>query len=263
MCPSPARTPCLCASASGDERRYIQRVQFALRERQYPRQPLPQTKYDLFEREFRAEATDTLSFAMSVHSDLQAVKYDIERGEHSLRNFFSLLDFRRAKKKGAEGEKAALALEADFQRLLASELNHHARGRYSVTVEPHTAESKRRDVLCSRGDWRASIELTMSERWTLQDYVEALEHQLVGQYMRHRNATTGFLVIVLQTKGRTWKTSEQRRTLSFNEVVSFPEKQMPAGAFYAVAAAVGVMAKPRSAARRRSAAMERWRCCSS
>ena len=48
----------------------------------------------------------------------------------------------------------------------------------------------------------------MSMRWTMDKYVEALEKQLVGQYMRHRKATTGFLVIVLQEKGRTWNDSD-------------------------------------------------------
>jgi hypothetical protein len=200
-------------------RMYIRRLQFELRERQLTRKPLPQTKYDQFEKDFRAEVTDSLSFAMSVHSDLQAMKYDIERGEHSLRSFFSEIDFARVLKPGDQGAKAGIALEANFQRLLASELNHHARGRYSVSVESETAESKRRDVLCSRNDWRASIELKMSERWTVEDYIEALEYQLVGQYMRHRSATTGFLVLVLQTKGRRWTTPSTGSKIGFGEVL--------------------------------------------
>jgi hypothetical protein len=199
---------------------YLRRVQFELRERQLARKPLPQTKYDQFETDFRAEVTDSLSFAMSVHSDLLVLKYDIERGEHSLRNFFSEVDFKRIAKKNAEGDKAGIALESNFQSLLASELNHHARGHYSVSVESHTAESKRRDVLCSHNDWRASIELKMSERWTLVDYIVALERQLVGQYMRHDNATTGFLVVVLQTKDRLWTNAETGMKIGFDEVLA-------------------------------------------
>jgi hypothetical protein len=208
------------AQTSGPKEMYIRKVQFELRERQFARQPFPQAKYDQFEKDFRADATDSLSFAMAIHSDLQAVKYDIERGEHSLRSFFSKLDFKHVHKKGQEGEKAGLALEIDFQRLLASELNHHACERYSVSVESHTAESKRRDVLCSRNDWRASIELKMSVRWTLDDYVEALERQLVGQYMRHNMAMTGFLVLVLQTKDRQWKNPATGKMVGFDEVLT-------------------------------------------
>lgn len=199
---------------------YIKRMKFELRERQFTREPLAQVKYAKFEEDFRRDVTGTTSFAMAVHADLRAVQYDIERGEHSLRSFFSEVDFRRVNKKGAEGEKAALALEAHFQRLLASELNHHARARYSVTVESQTAEAKRRDILCSKDEWRASIELKMSARWDLTDYLVALEDQLVGQYMRHNKATTGFLVVVLQAKGRQWTDPKTRKKLNFQQVLA-------------------------------------------
>lgn len=199
---------------------YIKKTQFDLRERQLTREPLAQVNYPKFEENFRGDVTGTTSFAMAVHADLRAVQYDVERGEHSLRSFFSEVDFTRVNKKGEEGEKAGLALEAHFQKLLASELNHHARARYSVTVESHTAEAKRRDILCSKDEWRASIELKMSERWTVVDYLVALESQLVGQYMRHRKATTGFLVLVLQTKGREWSDPASKKKLNFQQVLA-------------------------------------------
>lgn len=199
---------------------YIRRTQFELRERQFTRDPLPQVMYGKFEDDFRGDVSGTTSFAMAVEADLRAVKYDIERGEHSLRSFFSEVDFNRSLRKGAVGKKAGLALETHFQRLLASELNHHARARYSVTVESHTAEAKRRDILCSKNDWRASIELKMSARWNLNDYLTALEKQLVGQYMRNRKATTGFLVVVLQTKEREWTDPTTKIKLNFEEVLA-------------------------------------------
>lgn len=209
------------AMAAGDFTvEYIKKMQFELRERQFTREPLPQVKYAKFEEDFRGDVTGTTSFAMAVHADLRAVKYDIERGEHSLRSFFSEVEFARVNKKGSEGKKAGLALEAHFQRLLASELNHHAGARYSVTVEPHTAEAKRRDILCSKAAWRASIELKMSARWDITDYLVALEDQLVGQYMRHNKATTGFLVVVLQTKGRQWIDPKTREKLDFQQVLA-------------------------------------------
>lgn len=199
---------------------YIRRTQFELRERQFTRAPLPQIKYGRFEEDFRGDVTSTTSFAMAVHADLRAVQYDVEHGEHSLRSFFNEVDFKRINKSGEVGEKAGLALEVHFQRLLASELAHHARARYSVTLESETAEAKRRDVLCSKDDWRASIELKMSERWTLDDYLIALEKQFVEQYMRHNKATTGFLVLVLQTKGRVWIDPSSKERLNFQQVLA-------------------------------------------
>jgi hypothetical protein len=135
-------------SATGPREIYLRGVQFEMREAQFSRPALAQQRYNDFERDFTADVTDTMSFAMRVHSDLLAVKYDIERGEYSLRRFFTEVALTKHPKTKAEGEKEGLALEVDFQSLLASELHHHSKGRYSVTVEPHTAESKRRDVLC-------------------------------------------------------------------------------------------------------------------
>ena len=66
----------------------------------------------------------------------------------------------------------------------------------------------------------ASIELKMSMRWTLERYEEALEKQLVGQYMRHRKATTGFLIIVLQEEGRTWNDPKTGRKVDFKGLLA-------------------------------------------
>jgi hypothetical protein len=218
-------------SATGPREMYLRGVQFEMREAQFSRLPLAQQKYNDFERDFTADVTDTTSFSMAVHNDLLAVKYDIERGEYSLRRFFTEVALKRRPKNKAEGEKVGIALEADFQCLLASELHHHSNGRYSVAVEPHTAESKRRDVLCSKGDMFASIELKMSMRWTLDKYVEALEKQLVGQYMRHWKATTGFLVIVLQETGRTWNGPKTGEKVDFKGLLAMlSEKALQLGA---------------------------------
>jgi hypothetical protein len=202
-------------AASGPRAMYLRSVQVEMREAQAARPPIAQQRYNDFERDFTADVTDTTSFSMAVHADLLAVKYDIEQGEFSLRRFFSDLSFKRT-----TSEDEGLALEVDFQKLLASELNHLARGRYSVTVEPHTAEAKRRDVLCSKGDMYASIELKMSRRWTLEKYVEALEKQLVGQYMRHRKANTGFLVIVLQEVGKRWTDTATGKKVDFEGLLT-------------------------------------------
>lgn len=194
----------------------IVRAQYQLREGQLERTPLDQRDFEKFERDFARPITGRLAFDLALQNAVLAVKYDIEQGEHSLRRFFSALNFGRT-----NSRKAGLALESDFQQLLASELKHHARGAFVVQREPETAEHNRRDVHCSKEslDLTASIELKMSERWTLPDYLEALEHQLVGQYMRQRNANTGFLVIVLQRE-RTWSCPATGRALSFDEIVT-------------------------------------------
>lgn len=206
-------------AAKGPREIYLRSVQFGMREAQFARTPLAQLKYDAFERNFTGDVTNTTSFAMKVESDLLAVKYDIEHGEYSLRRFFTEVAMKKRPKSKWEGDREGVALEADFQSLLASELHHHSKGLYTVAVEPHTAEAKRRDLLCSKGNMFASIELKMSRRWSFEDYEVALEKQLVGQYMRHNKATTGFLIIVLQ-EDRTWNAPGGGKKLDFKSVLS-------------------------------------------
>ncbi|MFO1369090.1 MAG: hypothetical protein U1F46_08840 [Marinagarivorans sp.] len=190
----------------------LKRAQFYLREEQTPFRPKPQKEYPTFERDLAPEISDYKSFALAVEADLLQVKRDVEEGDFSLRRFFNSINFNRIKT-----DLDGLALEADFQALLGSELNHAAKNRYAVTLESTLPDNTRRDLLCERNSMRATIELKMSQRWTLPDYFEALEMQLKGQYMRDQNSKIGFLVIVLQ-KRRKWK-RQHGETITFEELI--------------------------------------------
>lgn len=184
--------------ATGTRAKYIRYLQFQMREEEAYVAPVLQQNYAMFERDFAPPLTGFNQFAQAVHNDLLAVKRDIEHGEFSLRRFFNLVVMAHIKTK-AEG----LALEEDFQALLGNELNHASSGRYGVTLEPILPAATRRDVLCQVGELRATIELKMSERWTVADYLVALEEQLKGQYMQTPNSKIGFFVVVLQ-RHRKW-----------------------------------------------------------
>lgn len=199
--------------ATDQKAKYLSSILFDLQEARFTRPQLAQRDFDQFDRDFKPVVNGTLALALAVEEDLLAVKYSIEKGEFSLRRFFSALKFSRI-----DTDKEGLALEADFQALLGSEMNHLAGTRYSVTREPETAEATRRDVLCRKGAYYASIELKMSMRWTVSQYLEALEDQLVGQYMRNYNSTTGFLVIVLQ-KDRKWRHPTTKKELNFQALI--------------------------------------------
>lgn len=184
--------------ATGSRAKYLRYKQFMMREEQNATKPIAQTHYLEFERTFAPQASTYIEFAMAVETDLLSVKSQIETGDFSLRRFFNSLSFDRIKT-----DNDGLALEEDFQSLLGNELNHAAAGRYTVTLEPILTEGTRRDVMCQMDSLRATIELKMSFRWTLEDYVVALERQLLGQYMKAPNSKIGFFVVVLQKK-RTW-----------------------------------------------------------
>ncbi|HEY8946277.1 MAG TPA: H-NS histone family protein [Polyangiaceae bacterium] len=184
--------------ATGARAKYIRHLQFEMREEEARVPPVAQRDYARFERNFAPPLTGFTQFAQAVHNDLLAVKRDIEHGEFSLRRFFN-----RVLMKHVKTNTEGLALEEDFQALLGSELNHVSRGRYGVTLEPILPEATRRDVLCQVGELRATVELKMSERWTVADYLVALEEQLKGQYMQASNSKIGFFVVVLQRQ-RSW-----------------------------------------------------------
>lgn len=183
--------------ADGPRAKYIRQLQFTMREQEAAIPPLDQQDYDKFEHHFAPPVTSYIAFAQTVHNDLLVVKRSIEQGDFSLRRFFSKLTFQHVKT-----DTEGLALEEDFQALLGSELNHACLGRYGVTLEPILPDSTRRDILCQIGDLRATVELKMSIRWTLEDYLVSLEHQLKGQYMQAANSKIGFFVVVLQKKRR-------------------------------------------------------------
>jgi hypothetical protein len=188
----------LRTKATDANAKYIQRLQFQMREAEAFIAPVAQQDYAKFERDFSPPVTSYMQFAQAVHNDLLTVKRDIEHGEFSLRRFFNQVVMEHIKT-----DTEGLALEEDFQALLGSELNHASGGRYGVTLEPILPAATRRDVLCQVGDMRATVELKMSERWTVADYVVALAEQLKGQYMQAADSKIGFFVVVLQ-RHRTW-----------------------------------------------------------
>lgn len=186
--------------ATGPQAKYIRRLQFQMREEEASVAPIAQQNYAKFERDFAPPVSGFTAFAQAVHNDLLAVKRDIELGEFSLRRFFNSIVFSRIKT-----DNDGLALEEDFQSLLGSELSHASGGRYGVTLESILPAATRRDVLCQHGELRATVELKMSQRWTVPQYIVALEEQLKGQYMQAPNSKIGFFVVVLQRQ-KKWNT---------------------------------------------------------
>lgn len=181
--------------SSGVRAKYIRFLQFQMREEEAFVPPVAQRDYPRFERDFAPPVTEFIAFAQAVHNDLLAVKRDIEHGEFSLRRLFNSVVMQHIKT-----DTEGLALEEDFQALLGSELNHASGGRYGVALEPILPAATKRDVLCQLGELRATVELKMSARWTVQDYLSALDDQLKKQYLQAPNSKIGFLVIVLQHK---------------------------------------------------------------
>ena len=105
-------------------------------------------------------------------------------------------------------------MENEFQLYLAGQLDLLGRRRYSVVREPQLAEATRRDISVrhSAKGWKATLELKVtSGNWTIDEYRRSLKNQLVGLYMKERQANIGFFVVLRQTR-RTWMGPKGRTT---------------------------------------------------
>ena len=193
------------------ERERLRAMAVGVAEAMRRRPPMSERAYLQFERDLQPVATTQEAFAQEIANDILEIKENIEKGEFSPRRFLSTW----FQDLSADEIRAR---EDDFQLFLAGQLERLGHRRYSVSREPQLAEATRRDILISHSPegWNATLELKVSlGNWRLTDYRRALEYQLVGQYMRARNAKIGFLVLLLQ-KDRRWKGPE-------GKYLTFPE----------------------------------------
>ena len=72
-----------------------------------------------------------------------------------------------------------------------------------------------------------SIEIKWAENWTLEELLERLENQLVGQYLRDNNSRYGiYLLCYIGKKDEyPWKDKIKQSRLSFNQVVEIIEER--------------------------------------
>ncbi|OHC74138.1 MAG: hypothetical protein A3G18_04700 [Rhodospirillales bacterium RIFCSPLOWO2_12_FULL_58_28] len=123
---------------------------------------------------------------------LDDIREGAEQGDFSLKGMF------------AENTEEEL-----FQKLLADRLNIASRGVYQVAREIEVAEHKRPDIRVLRtGAGIVTIEVKVANKWSYNQLRnDALEGQLVKQYMRIRESRHGVLLLVNLKAGRKWKLS--------------------------------------------------------
>jgi hypothetical protein len=164
------------------------------------RQPRPMTEaeYLEFERTLQAAPGSLEAFAQRVENDILDVKEIVEDGDFSPRRFLST-NFQDV----VAG--AVKAMEDEFQVYLAGLLAVIGRKQYSVFREPQGADDARRDisVVDAAHGWKVTLELKVSGGgWTVRQYRDSLRNQLVRLYMRERNTTVGFFVVLKQTSSK-------------------------------------------------------------
>lgn len=127
-------------------------------------------------------------------------------------------------------ERALLASITDenvMQRALARRLKDRANHAYTVDREAEVTNAKKTDIRLRsvRGNQQAAIELKLANNgWSMRDLLNAVERQLVGQYLQHDECKAGCLLITI-AKDRTWEHPETRARLEFSEMIELLSKR--------------------------------------
>jgi hypothetical protein len=117
---------------------------------------------------------------------------------------------------------ALIDTETLMQQALASRLSDRANHAYKVDREAEVVEGKKTDIrlLSVKSDQQAVIEIKLADKgWTFTQLMDALEQQLVGQYLRHDNCKAGCLLITM-ARTRRWKLPESGRMIDFDQLLS-------------------------------------------
>lgn len=154
-----------------------------------------------FERENEAVPTSSADLHRIALRRLNAIREDLEKGDFSVRSLF-----------GKQTD------EADVQSWLADKLRDRANRRYTPTREEQVDRSKRTDIRLhnSAFDGPVCIEIKVMEKgWTVPDLENALERQLVGQYLRDHRSRHGILLLFRTGAKERWRLPVSKEWVDF------------------------------------------------
>ncbi|MDG2532571.1 hypothetical protein P6144_02835 [Sphingomonas sp. HITSZ_GF] len=124
----------------------------------------------------------------------------------------------------------AMADEDAVQRWLATQLEARQKESYTVQRETEVPDSKAPDIMLTsrHSGVDLPIEIKVVDGMTVADIEAALETQLCGQYLRHRTARHGILLLVHQKPRRGWTMVSGEPLVPFSTVVSHLEAKAQA-----------------------------------
>lgn len=128
--------------------------------------------------------------------------------------------------KFAQGDTLQLLVDEDaVQRWMASQLEAGQGRAFTVQRETELAEGKAPDILLTSRHSGAElpIEIKVVDKMTVAEIEAALETQLCGQYLRHREARHGILLLVLQKPRQGWRIGRGEPLVSLTAVVAHLE----------------------------------------
>ncbi|NJS14374.1 MAG: hypothetical protein HC788_06800 [Sphingopyxis sp.] len=110
--------------------------------------------------------------------------------------------------------------ETELRRFIANWLRNSDRGTFTFTQEAVVIEEKRTDIRFQPQtmDAYGTVELKL-QTWSVRDLEDALQKQLVGQYLRHVRCRAGILLIC-QAEPKKWRLPSTNALVGLKDVVS-------------------------------------------
>jgi len=112
--------------------------------------------------------------------------------------------------------------EIEMQRVLAFRLKDRSKGCYQVVREDEVADLKMTDIrlLSPSNNHKCVIEVKLADKWTIKELERAIEHQLVGQYLRHNTCKAGCLLLTYNGDKAHWIHPKTKKHLNFEALIS-------------------------------------------
>jgi len=161
--------------------------------------------------------------------DIPAFAKDYETDPKTDRDLFKiacrrLQEIKNAVERADKSIRFEMHKDYDERRLriwLAGKLQERSRNRYMVPQEEEIDRRERPDLRVERpGLAPVSIEIKWADKdWTLQDLLNGLENQLVGQYLRDDNSRYGIYLLGYIGRKNFWVDPNNSSRLSFDQVV--------------------------------------------
>ncbi len=165
-----------------------------------------------FEETDYIEPKSSLMFYELVKGKVIDIKNDIEFSDYSLIDLYRelLLDDKSEKDSDRKYKK-----EKFFQKHLLKELRIRSKNLYAAVREVEVINGKKPDLQIWNKGWCVNIECKIADWWTYDQLHNALENQLLGQYLKHPNYRNGILLLAHFDKKR-W--NKNKRTLNIDEL---------------------------------------------
>lgn len=191
---------------------YIRHLLDQRTERQVDLPPWNPEDVRSFEKKYEVDPkTDRDLFKIACRR-LQDIQHDVEKADNSIRYEMN-----------QENDERKLRI------WLARELQERSRNRYTVPQEEEIDRRERPDLRIERpGIAPISIEIKWAENLTIQELLERLENQLVGQYLRDANSHYGIYLLGYIGRQQFWKDPINKSRYSFDQVVSIIDERAQA-----------------------------------